>query len=93
MAKNRRAGDITFDSISQFLERVAKITGMRYTRIEREGTSEMHFAVPVHPQTLPILMAAIPAAIIEEAIAAILPHVDSNKSVPPNDTFEGKKRF
>jgi len=84
----------TFDALSGFLERLARITGTRYQKIKRDdGLTEMQFSVPITPEYLPLLMAAIPAVIIEQAIEPIVDAIKNGRKVPPNDSFEGKKRF
>ncbi len=76
------------DNICNLLARMAKITGIKFQRIEKDGEDEVAFSIPINSKILSILFASLPAALVEEAID------DSKKKTPPpNDTFEGKKRF
>lgn len=89
--KTKRPGwDV--EGVSDLLEGIAKMTGMRFQKIRHEdGREEMFFTAPIHPQTIPLILGALPGALFEKALKDARKRIP--KAVPPNDKFEGKKRF
>lgn len=82
------------DDLSNFMEHFARITGCRFTKIEEaNGETNMSINVPLSMENLSAMLAGIPAAILSQKIEEFQQLGKVKKAVPPNDKFEGKKRF
>jgi len=90
--KKKRPVEWDVEGVADLLEKMAQMTGMRFQRVKKEnGAQEMYFTAPVHPATLPLLLGSLPGALFAQALEHMARR--PSKVMPPNDTFEGKKRF
>jgi len=80
--------------LENFMEHFAKISGVRFQKVENgNGEVNMNLVVPICANSIGAMLAAIPAALIAQQIELMTKLGEIQKTIPPNDTFEGKKRF